>query len=132
MKGAAQSSEAVRRPVGKPGSPPHATPEDREEVHLFLPHLIDNLGQAPSQGDPRDLLTLPLLHGLEPPSQRARPARCLGSGHDQGPAEEAIAFFADVPRPDPIRAGADTGRQSHVAGQMLGTGETVDVPQLKN
>lgn len=56
----------VRRPAGKPGSPPHATADQRDEVHVLLPDLIDDLGQASGQGHAGDLHALALLHGPEP------------------------------------------------------------------
>src|SRR4029453_18807300 len=49
----------VRRPAGEPGSPPHATANQRDEVHVLLQHLIDDLGQASGQGHAGDLAGRP-------------------------------------------------------------------------
>jgi hypothetical protein len=83
------------------------------------------------QGDACHLLAPPLLHRVVPRSQGPGPARGLGGGEDQGPAEEAVAFLTDVAGADPVGAGPDAGSQADVAGDLLSVGKAADVTEAR-
>src|SRR5262245_43294317 len=123
---------SVARPCPKPGSPPHDTmADDGEEVALLFPHVIDDLREAARQGDARHFLAPPLLHRVEPRPQGPGPARGLGGGEHQGPAQQAVAFLTDVAGANPVGAGSDAGSQTDVAGDLLRVGKATDVTELE-
>src|SRR5262249_21920212 len=76
-------------------------------------------------------LAPPLLHRVVPRPQGPGPARGLGGGENQDPAQQAVAFLTDVAGADPVGAGSDAGRQADVAGGLLRVGQAADVAELE-
>jgi hypothetical protein len=106
---------------------------DREgALHVLLPYLVGDLREAPRRGHPRDLRSLPLLEATEPRAQRAGPAHRLRGRDDQRPAQQPVAFLADVARPDPIGTGPHPRRQANVARHVLRAGKARDVRKLEH
>src|SRR5262245_65879747 len=75
---------------------------------------------------------LAVLQRAEPGAQRAGLARGLGGSQDERPADEPVAFLTDVPEADAVGTGAEGRGEADVAGQVLGAGEALDVPELEH
>src|SRR5215468_3761935 len=124
---------AVRRPCQRPSSPPHDTAtDDGEVIALLFPDVKDDLGEPPRQGDAGHLLAPSLFHCVKPGAERTRSTDRLRGRQDQDPAQQAIAFFADVAGANAPGAGSHARRQPHVAGDLLGVREALDVAELED
>src|SRR5262249_10190614 len=68
----------------------------------------------------------------KPGAQGPGPTAGLRRRQHQDPAQEPIAFLTDVAGPHPPGAGPDPRRQADIAGDVLGGGEALDVPELED